>query len=125
MDLKNNRSFQILLRVFLLLNFLVCPYMFIGAMFAPQIIEFLEPVVCPEGMEMERQLEDVIDSEGDRVTQATLHCVDGRESKDVSWKMILIMLGFPALGVVVFFYAPTSSLKKEEDKYKINPDGMG
>ena len=125
MDLKNNRPFQIFLRIFLLLNFLVCPYMFIGAMFAPDIIEFLEPVVCPEGMEMERQLEDVIDSEGDRVTQATLHCVDGRESKDVSWKMILIMLGFPALGVVVLFVAPGPSVKKKEDKYVINPDGMG
>ena len=125
MDIKNNRLYLILLRVFVLLNFLVCPYMFIGAMFAPDMIEFLEPVVCPEGMEMERLLEDVIDSEGDRVTQATLHCVDGRESKDVSWTMLLIMLGFPALGVAVFLAAPTSSLKKEEDKYKINPDGMG
>lgn len=123
MDLKNSRLFQSLMRLFLFLNLLVCPFMFIGAMFAPNMISFLEPVVCPDGMEMEIITEQTQDMEGDDVTMATTHCVDGRESMDVTWKVLLIMLGFPALGVLVFLVAPTSSLKKEE-KIMIDPEGF-
>ena len=120
MDLKNSRVFQMFIRVFLLLNILVCPLVFIGMMFAPQMIGFLEPVVCPSGMEMETVTEEQEDSEGDMVLFATVNCVDGRDSVDVSWKVLGIMFGFPALGVLAFFFAPTSS--SEKDEYKIDPE---
>lgn len=124
MDLKNSRLFQRLIGLFLVLTLLVCPYMFIGGMFAPKLLSPLEPVICPDGMEMETRTSQEYDDEGDLVTVSRTYCVDGQKSVDVSFKTILIMLGIPAFGVLVYAIAPTTGVMKEK-RAMIDPEGMG
>jgi len=104
----------------MLLNFSVCPFVFLGMMFFPQAIDFLEPVVCLENMNMETVSERRSDRDG-TYTWTKVFCVDNHRDVDVTWKVLLIMLGFPALGVIVFFIMPTSS--EEQEKITLNPDG--
>ena len=122
MDLKNSRLFRRVVQVFLYLNLLVCPFIFIGMMFAPSWIAFLEPVVCPEGMQLVTVTEQQEDMEGDLVNNVTTHCADGRDRVDVTWKVMGIMVGFPILGVLVFLIAPMKP--KEDERPMIDPEGF-
>ena len=117
-----SRILRKLIAIFVLLNLAVCPYVFVGMMFAPQAIAFLEPVVCPDGTTMDTEYSHRRDSEGTR-TSVEVICVDNQREVDVTWKLALIMLGFPALGVVVFLIMPSSS--KEQDETTLDPEGTG
>jgi hypothetical protein len=117
-----SRIFRKLIIIFVLLSLAVCPYVFVGIMFAPQAISFLEPVVCPDDMTMEMESSQRRDSEGTH-TSVEVICVDNQRDVDVTWKLALIMLGFPALGVIVFFIMPSSS--EEQEKTTLDPEGTG
>jgi hypothetical protein len=108
--------------VFILLNLAVCPYVFVGMMFAPQAINFLEPVVCPDDMSMDLGYSHRRDPEGVR-TSAEVICANNQRDVDVTWKFALIMLGFPALGVILFFIMPSTS--EEKEKTTLDPEGTG
>jgi hypothetical protein len=111
------------MRLFLFLNLLMCPLVFIGTTFAPKAISFMEPVLCKEGMHLETRSHETTDEEGKPVTAWTTHCVSGGSSVDITWKTFLIMLGLPALGVLVFGLAPTTPLRKEKSN-RIDPEAF-
>ncbi|MFN2143721.1 MAG: hypothetical protein ACK2T7_00135 [Anaerolineales bacterium] len=122
MDLKNSRLFQIGVRVIFFLTLLACPFIFIGMTFAPQMLGFLEPAICPDGMHLETRSEEAEDMEGEPITQWTTHCTGVGQSVDVTWKVMGIMFGIPALGVLIFVLAPTS--KPKEEKPMIDPEAF-
>lgn len=111
-----------LLMVFLVLTLLVCPYIFVGMMFVPQAINFLEPVICPGDMDMKVVQETGYDSDGS-FTKATIECTNGRDTVGATWKMFLIMFGIPAIGIALFLISP-STKPQEPDRIIINPDGI-
>jgi len=110
-----------LLVVFLLLTLLVCPYIFVGLMFAPQAIRFLEPLVCPTGMEMEVVHSTGYDEEGESILQANIECTDDRDTVQTTWKMFLIMFGIPVIGIITYVASP-STTSKNADKIIMNLD---
>ena len=111
-----------LLMVFFVLTLLVCPYIFLGMMFVPQAIGFLEPVICPGDMEMDVVSETGYDSDGS-FTRATIECSNGRETVGATWKVFLIMFGIPAIGIALFFMF-TPAKPEEPEKITLNPDGI-
>ena len=121
--IKESRVFQKLLVVFLLANVLVCPYTFLGMMFFPQAIGFLEPVLCPHDMQMTNETEVGSDYEGNYLRSHVV-CFNEQKKADITWKVMLIMLGFPAFGVLVFFFA-TPARPLEPEKITLNPNGKG
>ena len=114
--------FQKLVIIFMLINIAVCPFVFLGMMFFPQAIAFLEPVVCPENMSMETEHSKGYDEDGS-YTQSNVICVDNQREVDITWKVLLIMFGFPAFGVIVFFIMPTSG--KEPEEITLDPGDSG
>lgn len=112
MSLKS-RIYQKLLILFFLLNLSVCPFVFAGMMFFPKAISFLEPVVCPDDMQMEIVSEQGSDRHGSYV-QADLFCVGGKQDIDITWKAALIMLGFPALGTIIYLIMPSPKKNQVE-----------
>jgi hypothetical protein len=117
---NGSRILQKLVVGFLILNLLVCPFVFVGMMWVPKAIRFLEPVLCPDDMQMGTESEQRSDRDG-TYTATTVICVGDHGDVDVTWKVFLIMFGFPALGVVVFLIAPSS--KEKEETITLNPDG--
>lgn len=107
--------------IFLVITLLACPYMFLGSLFFPKMLNVLEPVLCPGDMKIESSPYVVEDSEGNSL-RSNVECTNGQMTKNVDWKITLIMLGVPALGVVVFFLTPTA--KQEPEKIIMNPDGI-
>jgi hypothetical protein len=49
-----------LLLVVAILTILMCPILFSGAQFFPDTLGFLEPVICPSGMHLERVTETLL-----------------------------------------------------------------
>ena len=85
-----------------------------------QAIGFMEPVVCPDGMQMETVSERQSNRDG-IYTLTKVFCVGSHQEADITWKVFLFMFGFPALGVIAFLIAPSCSAEKE--KIILNPDG--
>lgn len=107
--------------IFLVFTLLACPYMFLGSLFFPKMLNVLGPVLCPGDMKMEISPYVVEDQEGNSL-RSNVECRNGQVTKNVDWKVTLFMLGIPTLGVVVFFLTPTA--KKEPEKIVMNPDGI-
>ena len=116
---NRSRLVQKLVLVFLLLNLSVCPILFAGMMFFPNAIHILEPVVCPADTQMQITSELRSDQDG-TYTWTKVFCIDNQREMDITWKIFLIMFGFPLLGVIVFLIAP-SSKNKEKEKVTLNP----
>lgn len=92
-----------LLLVVAILTILMCPLLFIGAQFFPDSLGFLEPVICPSGMHLERVTETVADDEG-YATASFLNCTDGREEVDITGRMLIILFGVGILGVILLVF---------------------
>jgi hypothetical protein len=94
-----------LLLLFSLLNMLMCPVLFGLVLFAPDKLGFLEPVVCPADMRLERktstQSTNVYGQGQGNVTSISVFCTDGRQKVDVAGKMTLLAVGLPLLGGVL------------------------
>jgi hypothetical protein len=112
MSLKS-RIYQKLLILFLLLTLSACPLVFVGMLFFPQAISFLEPVLCPDDMQMEVASEQGTDRHGSYVTAEVL-CVGEKQDKDITWKAALIMLGLPALGIIIYLVMPSPQKNQDE-----------
>ena len=95
---KQTPVFRKILLIFALFNILLCPLLFVGGVFFPSSLVFLEPVLCPSGMHLEQSTESMSDARGN-VTATYLACTDGREQVDVTGKMLIILFGVAILGV--------------------------
>ncbi|MCP4540544.1 MAG: hypothetical protein GY832_25690 [Chloroflexi bacterium] len=104
-----------LLLIFALLNMLLCPVLFGLGTFAPDKLSFLEPVVCPAGMHLDRVTETRTDMRG-TVTSLDAACTDGRQKVDATNKMALFVCGLPIMGgVLLVVWALASPSKKTMD----------
>jgi hypothetical protein len=113
MSIKS-RLIQKLVFIFLLLNLSACPILFVGMVFFPQAVHFLEPVVCPADTNMEVVSEQGLDSDGAFIW-VKVFCIDDRQELDVTWKLFAFMFGLPALGVIVFLITPSSKENQDLD----------
>jgi hypothetical protein len=86
--------------VFALLNMLLCPVLFGLGTFAPEALSFLEPVVCPPEMHLDRVTETQTDMRGS-ITSLDAACTDGEQKVDATGKMALFVCGLPILGGVL------------------------
>jgi hypothetical protein len=85
---------------FALFNMLLCPVLFGLGTFAPEALSFLEPVVCPPEMHLDRVTETQTDMRGS-VTSLDAACTDGEQKVNVTGKMALFVCGLPILGGVL------------------------
>jgi len=95
---KQSPVFHKILLILALFNILMCPVLFIGGVFFPSSLGFLEPVLCPSGMHLDKLTESMSDARGN-VTAIYLACTDGREQVDVTGRMLIILFGVGILGV--------------------------
>jgi len=95
---KQSPVFHKILLILALFNILMCPLLFIGGVFFPSSLDFLEPVLCPSGMHLEQLTESMSDARGN-TTASYLNCTDGHEQVDVTGKMLIILFGVAILGV--------------------------
>ncbi len=95
-----------LLLIFALLNMLLCPVLFGLVLFAPDELGFLDSVVCPTDMRLERetstQTSNMQGQGQGNTTSISVFCTDGRKKVDAAGKMALLAVGLPLLGGVLF-----------------------
>jgi hypothetical protein len=96
--IKQSPIFLKILLILALFNILMCPLLFIGGVFFPSSLEFLEPVLCPSGMYLEQLKESISDARGN-TTATYLSCTDGHERVDATGKMLIILFGVAIIGV--------------------------
>ncbi len=117
-----------LLLIFALLNMLLCPVLFGLVLFAPDKLSFLEPVVCPTDMRLERetstQASNMQGQGQGSVTSISVFCTDGRQKVDVAGKMILLAVGLPILGGVLLAAWAYVVLSKQA-KERADPPAQG
>ena len=90
------------LLVVAVLGLLSCPVLFGAGMFAPRVLGFLDPIVCPPGMQLNNASSQQTNDEGNDVTAVNLVCTaEGAQPVDVTGKMLLVLFALPALGVAV------------------------
>ena len=83
-----------------ILCILACPALFLAGTFAPRALSFLDPVLCPHGLRLDRATETQHDLRGS-VTSVNAVCVGDGKEVDVTGKMLVILLGLPILGVIL------------------------
>jgi hypothetical protein len=81
-----------------LFTILMCPLLFIGGVFFPSSLFFLEPILCPYGMYLDQSTESISDPRGN-ATAIYLECTDGYERVDVTGKMLIFLFGVGIIGV--------------------------
>ncbi len=97
-----SRAARMLLLVVALIGFLSCPLLFAAGMFAPRTLAFLDPVVCPPGMQLDNHSYDTTDMEGNDVTAVDLICTaEEQPPVDATVKMLLVLFGLPILASIV------------------------
>ena len=109
---------QKILLILALFTILLCPLLFIGGVFFPSSLGFLEPVLCPAGMHLEQLTESMSDAHGN-VTAISLDCTDGYERVDITGKMLIILFGVGIVGVGLLVTWALISPGKESDVPKI------
>src|SRR4026208_2387703 len=84
------------------LGLLSCPLLFGLGMFAPRALGFLDPVVCPPGIQLNNASSQQTNHEGTAVTAVNLVCAaEGAQPVDVTGKILLVLFALPAFGVAV------------------------
>jgi len=111
---KQARVFRKLLLIVSLFIILMCPLLFIGGVFFPSSIGFLEPIICPSDMHLNRLTESLSDPRGN-VTASYLVCTDGHEQVDVTGKMLIILFGLAIFGVGLLVAWALGGSSKEPD----------
>jgi hypothetical protein len=83
---------------------LLCPIVFLAGVFAPQVLSFLDPVVCPDGYTLDKAVGTYLDEVGNEGTSVDMVCVSpAGESVDVTPAMLGILFGIVVLAGVLFF----------------------
>jgi hypothetical protein len=107
-----------ILLILALFTILMCPLLFIGGVFFPSSLVFLEPILCSSDMHLDQSMESISDARGN-ATAIYLECTDGRERVDVTGKMLIILFGVGILGVGLLLTWALISPSKESDVPKI------
>ncbi|MCD4753709.1 MAG: hypothetical protein K8R40_11610 [Anaerolineaceae bacterium] len=109
-----------ILLIFSLLSILMCPLLYIAGEFFTNSLSFLEPVVCPSGMQLGRTTESISNPQGN-ATASYMVCTDGNEEVNVTGKMLVILFGVAILGLVLLVtWALTGPSKKPDvPKFKM------
>lgn len=83
-----------------------CVLLFAAGMFAPRTLGFLDGMLCPDGMQLDRRVQQQVDSEGNNVDAVTTVCVgEGRAAADVTPQMLVILFGLALVGGVFIFWS--------------------
>lgn len=104
--------------IFALLNILMCPMLFIAGEFFPNSLGFLEPIICPSGMHLDRTTESISDPRGNAIASFSI-CTDGHEQVDVTGKLLVILFGVAILGVALIVTWALTGPSKEPGVPKI------
>jgi len=115
---KRTSVFRNLLLVIALFTILMCPLLFIGGVFFPSSLAFLEPMLCPSDMHLDQSTESISDPRGN-ATASYLVCTDGHEQVDVTGKMLVILFGVGISGVGLLVTWALIGPNKEPDVPKI------
>jgi len=107
-----------ILLIVALLTTLMCPLLFVGGQFFPSSLGFLEPIICPSGMHLDRVTESISDPRGN-ATSSNIICTDGQEDVDVTGKMLIILFGVAILGVGLLVTWVLTGPSKEPERPKI------
>ena len=97
---------------FFLITLLVCPFIYLGTTFFPGAVSLLEPLVCPQGMEMKIQPQAQTDGRVN-LLRSGVECTNNEGTIKADENLLLIMVGIPIFGALVYFLVPTSSRKPE------------
>ena len=115
---KQSPLFHKIFLILALFNILMCPLLFIGGVFFPSSLGFLEPVLCPSGMHLEQSTESISDARGN-ATAIYLSCTDGHEHVDATGRTLIILFGVGILGVGLLVIWALISPSKKLDGPKI------
>jgi len=107
---NHSSTLKKLMTGFFLITFLVCPFIYLGTAFFPGTVSLLEPLVCPPGMEMKIQPQAEADRPG-TLLRSGVTCTNSQETIKADENLLLLMVGIPILGALVYFLIPTSSGK--------------
>jgi hypothetical protein len=118
---KRDPLWRKVLLIFALLNILMCPLLFVAGNFFPASLGFLEPVLCPQGMQLGATTESLSDPRGN-VTASFSVCTDGRDQVDVTGKMLAILFGVAILGVVLLVAWALTGPAKEPEAPQFKPE---
>jgi hypothetical protein len=115
---KQTSLSQKILLILAFLTILICPLLFVGSVFFPSSLVFLEPILCPSDMHLDRSTESISDARGN-ATAIYLGCTDGHERVDVTEKLLIILFGVGFVGVGLMVTWALISPNKESDVPKI------
>ena len=115
---KQSPVYHKILLILALFNILMCPLLFVGGVFFPSSLDFLEPVLCPPGMHLEQLRESISDARGN-TTAIYLSCTDGHDQVDATGRMLVILFGVAILGVGLLITWALISPSKKPDAPKI------
>ena len=107
-----------ILLILALFTILMCPLLFIGGVFIPSSLVFLEPILCPSGMHLDQSTDSISDARGN-ATAIYLECTDGSERVDVTGKILIILFGVGIVGVGLLLTWALIGPNKEPDIPKI------
>jgi hypothetical protein len=100
---------------------LMCPFLFVAGRYFPASLSFLEPVLCPPGMQLGGTTESLSDPRGNIAASFSV-CTDGREEVDVTGKVLAILFGVAILGVILLVVWALSGPAKEPEAPKIKKE---
>ncbi|MBN1977211.1 MAG: hypothetical protein JW918_07395 [Anaerolineae bacterium] len=99
---------------YIILVIVACPLAMVLGAFTPENLRFLEPVLCPPGMHLDRVTETQTDLRG-TVVALDAACTDGEQRVDVTGRLALFVCGTPVLiGILLVLPAFFSPGKKKE-----------
>jgi hypothetical protein len=91
-----------------------CPLTMVLGAFTPENLRFLEPVLCPPGMHLDRVTETQTDLRG-TVVALNAACTDGEQRVDVTGRLALFVCGLPVLiGILLVLPAFFTPGKKKD-----------
>lgn len=92
------------MRKFLLTGALICFFMcpaFFLASFLPWTLNLLEPLMCPDGMQLTMETRYESDLRGNVISSNPVCVSEEGQSVDVTVKFLVALYGFPILGLVL------------------------
>ncbi|MBN1811199.1 MAG: hypothetical protein JXA14_05120 [Anaerolineae bacterium] len=100
--------------IYIVLVVLLCPLLTVLGAFTPENLSFLEPVLCPPGMHLDKVTETQTDLRG-TVVALDAACTDGEQKVDVTGRLALFVCGTPVLvGILLMLPAFLSPSKKKD-----------
>jgi hypothetical protein len=103
---------------YIILVIVAYPLLMILGAFTPENLGFLEPVLCPPGMHLDRVTETQADLRG-TVVRLDAACTNGEQRVDATGRLALFVCGTPILvGILLVLPAFLSPGKKKSADYE-------